>query len=191
MFGLIGKLYTKRGPSLPAALPPDNTLRYYLTYNVNGRNHTMTVRADGDVTPTAASEDISAFIEAMAGVLYASTFVKFEYSAEGSSVRVPAAWGGITEWGSGESVPNAPSAWSFTGKSVDGHKFTLQLFGRNSAPTDDWRVPAVDSSNISDAIDALQTTDAIFLSISGAQPIYNPYANQSMNAYWQRKARVS
>lgn len=174
-----------------AALPPDNTKRFFLTYNVNGRNHTMMVRADGTVGDGSASEEIGAFIEAMEPKLYSTTFVKFEHSAEGSSVRLPSVWSGPTEWGSGASTPNAPSAWSFTGKDIAGHKFTLQLFGRSSAPTDDWRLSVADDSSIGAAVAALETEEAIFLTINNATPIFNQYANQSMNAYWQRKARVS
>lgn len=174
-----------------AALPPSNTPRYFMTYNVNGRNHTMGMRADSTVDDAAASTAMGGLLDALEPLLYSSTFVKFEKSAEGSNVRVPAVWTGPTEWGTGTSTPNAPSAFSFTGKDIEGHKFAVQVFGRNQAPNDDWRVPAVDDSAISDALEQLNDSTFTWLTINNMSPILNAYANQSMNAYWQRNARVN
>jgi len=174
---------------MPIALPPDNTPRAFITYQVNGRNHTMMVRLGDSISDGTISEDVSAFLTAMDPLLYATVFVKFERSAEGSNVRLPADWSGITEWGDGDAEQNAPTAWSFTGKDFEGHKFALQLFGRATEQSNNWRVFAADDSSVTAALAALETTDEVFLTINQAGPIYNQYANQSMNAYWQRQAR--
>lgn len=145
----------------------------------------MTVRHDGTVSPGDAAEQISAFLEAMDSQVYATQFIRFESAAEGSNVRVPQSWGGLTEWGSnaGDDT-NTPQFWSFTGKSTDGRRFRLELFGRQAVTSDNYRVYAVDSTAIQDAIAALETTEPVFLTISGASPIFNQYANESMSQHW-------
>lgn len=173
-----------------APLPPDSTDRYFFTYHVNGHDHTMQMRVADVVTDAEASASFSDLVNAMAGSLYASLFVRLERSFAGSNVRVPATYSGDTEWGTGESIANNPSAFSFTGKSSDGRRFAVQLFGRNLAPEDDWRTSAVDSSSVSDALEILNNDTNMWRTISGLSPILNAYANQSMNAYWQRQART-
>lgn len=174
---------------MPTALDPSNTARAFMTYQVNGAVHTMMVRVGDTVSDGTISEAVGALLDAMDSLLYGSLFVKFERSAPGSNIRLPATWSGPTEWGDGEADQNAPTAWSFTGKGTSGHKFALQIFGRSTEQNNNWRLAAADDSAIAAALAALETTEDVFNNINGDAPIYNQYANQSMNAYWQRKAR--
>lgn len=174
-----------------APLPESNTPRVFVSYQTQGRNHTMMVRVDDTVSDSAASEEISAFIEAMSPLLAASLFVKAERSAEGSNVRVPMTWSGITEWGIGGSGDDeqAPLFYSFTGKDTAGRKFRLEIFGRNTPPNANWRVYEADDSSIGNALDALETVSPVFLTIAGNGPIFNQYANQSISQHWVGQAR--
>lgn len=151
----------------------------------------MMVRCGSDVSDGTLSEDISTFIEAMAPLLASSVFVKFERSAEGSNVRLPASWGGITEWGSGGTTDDqqAPLFYSFTGKDGAGVRFRLEIFGRNTGPNVNWRLAAVDDDSVAAAITAMQTTDDLFNTVGGGQPIYNSYANESVSQHWVGQAR--
>lgn len=168
-----------------APLPESNTSRYFLTYSVNGHNHTATVRDDGTVTPATFSEQMGAFLEALSPLLFTSTFVRLESAAAGSNVRVPVPWSGPTEWGGGGGAEqNTPLFWSFTGKSADGRRFRLEIFGRNVPENANWRVYAIDDTSIAAAIAELETTEPMFLTISGSGPIYNQYANQSDSQHW-------
>lgn len=173
-----------------AALDPANTPRAYVTYLVAEAEHTMMVRCSADTSDGTLSEDIGAFIEAMAPLLYNSLFVKFERSDEGSNVRVPATWTGPTEWGGSSADPDeAPMFFSFTGKDVAGHKSRVDIFGRGRAVGDGWRIFAADDSSIAAALVALRTTDAVFNTISGAGALWNDYANKSVAQHWVQERR--
>jgi len=176
---------------MPAALSPDNTTRYYLTYHVQEADHTMMVRTSADVSDGTASENIAAFIEAMDPVLKASNFVKLERSEEGSSVRVPATWSGPSTWGSGEGDPDDQALFfSYTGKDVAGHKSRVDIFGRERASGEPWRIAATGESYIDDALAALRTTDAVFNTIGGDGAIWNNYENLSVSQHWVKKRRT-
>lgn len=168
-----------------APLPESNTPRYFLTYNTCSHTHTMTVRADASVTDGTLSETVGAFLEAMEPGLFNSVFVRLEKSAEGSNVRVPATWSGPTEWGGASGAEqDAPLFWSFTGKDVEGRRFRLELFGRNTAANANYRLYAVDDSAIAAAIAELETIEPVFITIAGSGPIFNQYANQSVAQHW-------
>lgn len=174
-----------------APLPESNTARAFLTYNVAGQDHTMMVRYDpAAADPATLATEIDNFLGAMSAQVYASLFVRYEVSAEGSNVRVPATWTGRTEWGGSSADPDeAPFFWSFTGKDTGGRRFRLELFGRGRAQGDAWRLYAADDSNISDAIAVLETEEAVFLTISGSTPFFNQYANKSVSQHWVDELR--
>ncbi len=174
-----------------APLAPDLTDRAYLTYRVAEANHTMTVRFDStSITPTELETAITAFLTAMDAKVYASQFVKFEKSVVGSSVRIPSAWGGITEWGGGAGPQDdQPYFWSFTGKDISGVRFRQELFGRLPASNQDWRLAAVDDTSIEAALAAIETEEAAFLTADGGTPIMNQYANRSVSQHWIKENR--
>lgn len=172
------------------ALPPENTARVFWTYNTVFENHTLMARCDGAMTDADVSTHISAFLDAMVPLLYHGLFVKMERSDIGSNVRVPAVYTGTTEWGSGDGDPDeAPFFFSFTGKSADGHKARVEMFGRGRAQGDNWRISEADDSAVSDALAELRTSSAIWNSISDVGVIWNSYANKSVAQHWVKQLR--
>jgi len=151
----------------------------------------MTVRWD----PSAATladviTQMDAFITAIESLLFNSLFVRFETSAAGSNVRVPADWTGQTEWGGASGDPDeAPLFFSFTGKDTGGRRFRLEIFGRGRASGDSWRVFAADDSAVAAAIAVLETEEAVFLTIAGNGPTFNQYANKSVSQHWVQELR--
>jgi len=173
-----------------AALNPNNTQRFYLTYNVDTYNHTLCARSDAGVTAADASTGIGGFLTAMSTQVGHSVFVKFEVSTVGSNVRNPVTWSGPTSWGgSGSDAAAGPRFWSFTGKDVEGHKVRVDLFGRTTNDFPDYRLPAATYPIIQAAIDALNTSIPIFLTINSAGPTWNGYANQAYSQHWIKQAR--
>ena len=174
-----------------APLDPANTPRAYLTYRVAGQEHTMMVRYDAAAASTAVvATEITNFINAMDPLLFSSTFVRFEISAEGSNVRIPATWSGPTEWGGTPADPDdAPYFFSFTGKDTTGRRFRLEIFGRGTGAGLPWRVSTADDTSIQAAVAVLETEEAVFLSIAGNTPIYNQYANRSVSQHWVGEVR--
>lgn len=174
-----------------APLPEDNTARAFLKYRVQGREHTMQIRVDATATDAEISEDVGALLEAMDTNVSATQFVSFERAELGSNVRVPADWSGPSTWGTGADIgdESAPNFWSFVGKDAAGRRFRLDLYGRSVAPNDDWRVFAADDATIAAAVAALETTDAVFLTINGGGAFYKQYANMSVSQHWIDEAR--
>lgn len=174
-----------------APLPESNTDRAFLTYRVAGQDHTLMARYDADsATISEVIDGMNDFISAMSALVYNSLFVRFEISAEGSNVRVPATWTGLTEWGGSDADPDeAPLFWSYTGKSLDGRRFRAELFGRGRAQGDNWRIAAADDSAVAAAIAAINTESAVWLTISGGTPIVNSYANKSVAQHWVKELR--
>ena len=172
------------------ALSPDNTARAFVTYRTAGQNHTLMARVDAEMSDADVSTHMSDFITALAPLLFHGLFVKFERSAVGSNVRVPAVWSGTTEWGGSEADPDeAPFFFSFTGKDASGHKARVEMFGRGRAAGDGWRIAAVDDSSVAEALAELRTTDAIWNTIGDVGAIWNDYANKSVSQHWVKQVR--
>lgn len=174
-----------------APLPESNTARAFLTYQTQGRNHTLMARIDGAMSDGDVSEEMSAFIDALAPLLAASTFVKFERASLGSNIRTPATWSGLTSWGTGGSGDDeqAPLFYSFTGKSADGRRARVEMFGRNTAPNENWRVTTGANADIAAAVAVLEGPEAVWNSISDLGVFWNQYANQSISQHWVGEAR--
>lgn len=173
-----------------AALPPESTARAFWVYHTVGQDHTISARCDGALTDAEVSSHFSAFIDAMAPLLFAGLFVKMERSDLGSNVRVPAVYTGTTEWGISEGDPDeAPFFFSFTGKSADGHKVRAEIFGRGRSSGDNWRISEVDDSSIADALTELRTSSAFWNTISDVGAIWNSYANKSVAQHWVKELR--
>jgi len=171
-------------------LPPDNTARAFWVYQTVSQVHTLSARCDGSMTDAEVSAHFSAFIDAMAPLLYHGLFVKMERSDVGSSVRVPAVYTGTTEWGVTEGDPDeAPFFFSFTGKDVAGHKVRVEIFGRGRATGDNWRLFEADDSSIADALTELRTSDAFWNTIGDVGAIWNSYANKSVAQHWVKELR--
>jgi len=174
-----------------SALPPSNTKRYYLDYQTCGENHTMVMRVDDATTDAEASEHFGNLLKAMDPLLFELGIVRMRVSNTGSNVTLPAVFTGDTEYGSTDGGPeHVPFAWSFTGKSSDGRLAKVELFGMKAAIGGNYRTMAVDDTSVEGAIAELATTDPVWLSISGSAPFWNAYANQQINAYWQRQQRL-
>lgn len=150
----------------------------------------MSARCDGAMSDADVSSHFSAFIDAIAPLLYHGLFVKLERSAVGSNVRVPAVYTGTAEWGITEADPDeAPFFWSFTGKDVGGHKVRVEMFGRGRAAGDNWRLAAVDDSSVQDVLDELNTSAAFWNTIGDVGAIWNTYANKSVSQHWVKELR--
>lgn len=172
------------------ALSPANTERFFMTYNVGGHDHTLMCRVTGAPSDDDVSTAIKSVVNALAGSLYATTFVKFEKSVITSNVRNPADWTGDSSWGSGaEPGGGVPKNLSFRGRDASGHKGGFSIYGWSGFQPDDWRINAEEVAAVDNAIDALNAATNFFISIGGGNMTWHNYANYSQNAYWQRALR--
>jgi hypothetical protein len=144
--------------------------------------------------PATPADVIAAFndlITACGALFITSAFVGGRHAADGSNVSVPLAGAWPTTWGSGSALDfHNGMYYDFVGRSLDGRKCRLALFGAQAVEVGgDYRTTTGESSLINDAVDVLNGTPNIFISINKFQPVWAPYANMGTNAYWRNKIR--
>lgn len=176
-----------------AALPQSNTDRYYLDYLADTVNHTLVMRTQSVVTDAEAITCLDDLLTSLTGVMSGITIVNFRFSAAGSNVTNDIPWTADTEYGPGFSNrSNAPNFVSFTGRSADGRRTRVDLYGIVFAPDSNYRVEAADDTSIAAALAVIgNTSDGCFMSISGATPTWHQYANVSRSGYWVEQLRTS
>jgi hypothetical protein len=171
-------------------LDPTNTARAFVTYNADTVTHTLMVRINELADDADLSTQIGAVLDTIGDELSLCTFVKFERTAIGSNIRLPAVWTGPTTWGSGDpETDQQANFWSFTGKDSDGHKARVDFFGRHLAPNDDYRLQAADNVHIANTVSALTDASDSFFTIGLGTPIWNSYGNMSFAQHWVKQAR--
>lgn len=176
-------------PLVPLA--PDNTKRYYLDYTHAGVEHTMVVRTNQSVTDSAVVSQIDAFLTDISTLIQTIEITGFRKSEILSNVTNPVTWTGAASYSviAAQAV-SRPNFLSWTGRSPAGYRARITVFGRNTSPTDNYRITTSESAPVANAIDQLELVPGIFLAIDGDEPVWNPYANAGSNSYWQRKVRT-
>lgn len=172
-------------------LPESNTERYWLIYDVDGNTHKMQQRCPNN-HPTASV--VSAFDQLLAALstnLWQIDIIGLERAIQGSDVRNPVTWTGPTSYGLGAPADITQAAtYSFVGRSNDGRKNRVFVFGAKVVGQDDYRYGAAESSPIAAALAVLNGLPNGFLTISGLKPIFKAYANLNVNQHWVKKLRT-
>lgn len=174
------------------ALPPSNTPRWFMDYAVSGVNHTLMMRANDLKTASLVSSVLDGLFQLMdVGNLYTIDTISLRHAAEGSDVTVPETWSGASSYGGGTAfdTDNRVRAYSFTGRSLDGHKCKFFIYGALIGAEGDYRIDTGSNAGISDAIDYLNALNGFFISISGEPVVWNPYANVGWNDHWLKVLR--
>lgn len=174
-----------------APLPPDSTARVKIFYNTCGKNHTAQIRFTEPNTTDDVVTAFNDFITAIGGAFYHTSFIDAQVAVSGSNVFNPVAGGWPVTWG-GEAGPLDASAdyLDFVGRSLDGRRVRLSLFGAAQTVVDQkFRSLSTDSEAVDAAVEVLNGAEGVFLSINGFQPIWKSYANLGNNAYWRNKIR--
>jgi len=178
------------------ALPPidpTNTQRYFYDYTVSAIEHTMVVRCTDDVGLSDAVVQIDAFLTALGDGLATITTVGLRHAEKGSNITNPVDADGLqTTYGTGvPSAINAPLQVTFTGRSGDGRKARVGMFGWNGQTDTSWRKTTSEDSDVLAAVVALTSAGAagVFCSISGERVLWHPYMNLGYNDHWIKQAR--
>lgn len=174
-----------------APLPHNNTALYYIDYANGTLQHTAEVRFNGAVSPSAFGTTMNQFFNTISPLLTTITINTIRFQAEGTNVSNPVTTG-IEGNSYGTGTPNdlqTVSSINFVGRSPGGRRVRLELFGTNSAYSQ-GRVTETESSDVLDAVAQLNGSASTFLAIDGQNPVWYPYVNVSVNAYWQRKQRA-
>jgi hypothetical protein len=170
---------------------PKGTARWWLVYNNNSTEHRMLMRTANAATNILVSGFFSSFLGMLSTHLNSTTVLGLEHAIQGSNVRNPATYTGTVSFGLGTeaSSDTRPRCWSFTGRSADGVKTKVFLFGTKTMGEGDLRVDTSESVDVANAVNFLNTTVGAFLGITGLQPIWHIYTNVGYNDHWTKEYR--
>lgn len=178
--------------SIPA-LPPTSTERWFYDYVANDVQHTLIMRTSDEREASAATEALDAFLTSIAGNLSEITTVGLRVARIGSNITLPQDTTGLAStYGSTPgSAINVPLQVTFTGRSTDGHKARVGIFGWLSQTDASWRISRAEDADVASGLDSLAglSTGGFFTSISGHAVLWNQYANIGYNDHWIKNRR--
>ena len=172
-------------------LPPESTARVKIAYNTCEFDHEVLIRFAAPNTVDDVVTAFNEFITAIESLLFLSTLIGAQVAASGSTIFNDVAGSWPVTWGSGVGE-KVSTAWyyDFISRSTGGKRGRLALFGaKQISTTDDYRAFSAEVAAIEDGVAVLNAAEGVFLSIDGLQPIWKPYANSGVNAYWRNKIR--
>jgi hypothetical protein len=176
-------------------LPDNNTHRVWLDYTANNHGHTLMTR--WAVNPNTIIPEIEAFHEAFLNNLTTFrvtnwAFVGARYALVDSDLSFPFAISPtITPGTASTGAFGAAMSLNFIGRTVGGRRTRWSVFGVSIPDMGgDYRLTIAENANVELArlvlISAIGTG---LVGIDGLTPTIYPYANVSVNAYWQRQTR--
>lgn len=176
-----------------APLPSNSTACLFLDYSTCGVEHTLLCRYDSPGSTAEAMDRIDAFLTALDPGLTELTVIGARNREVGSNITLPIAWTGAATYG-GTLGPRYKGAayLDFVGRDTAGRRARVAVFGPGDffdTANEDYRFTTTDSAVIADAVDVLLGSANSFLSISSEVPLWYPYANTGVNAYWRNRIR--
>jgi len=175
------------------ALPPNNTDRFFLDYTAVGAQHVMILRAEDGTLGADAAAAFHALLTAIEDNLTEITILSLRHAVAGSDVTVPIDTGVLNPtYGTATVDPiNRPLQVTFTGRSLDGHKTRVGLFGWAGQNDSSWRKTPAEEASVGDALTVLhdESVAGRFVSISGQRVTWNGYMNLGYNDHWVKRAR--
>jgi len=174
------------------ALPQSNTARFWLDYSDGVNEHSMTFRISNSVTLVTIKSQVDNFLTQLDTSLYLISILGCRVAVEGSNVTNPTTWTGNSTFGSGAMpIANAPRELRFIGRSTDGRRNSVSVYGYNGATPEIYRINSATSPAVEDAITALANASAlgVGLTISHGVPVWKNYASFNFNSFWEKEAR--
>lgn len=174
-----------------AALPQSNTMRWWLVYTVNSTQHRMMCRTADGVTAAQMNTIFNSLLNNITTGINAITPLNLEFANKGSNVRNTAVWTGAASYGTGTEAGNDGRARtaSFVGRSSDGRKARLFIFGLKPFSEGDYRIDTSEGVAVANVVSFLNGASGVFFSISGTQPVWKGYANIGYNDHWIKQYR--
>lgn len=171
-----------------APLPESNTPRYRVHYTVGTFEHTMQFRSA--ISPVALGALVEAFTNAFGINVWASVITNVEFAPSGSNIFNLVLTGAEGHsYGVGAMpITFAPLAYNFIGRSNDGRRVRLAVFGSKSNATN-FRVAPLEESWIDDARGVLVGAGSSLLTIGGLAPVWKTYVNVKNFDHWVDEIR--
>lgn len=174
-----------------APLPSNTTDVWFWDYSTAGEDHTLQMRSSSGITDAEASTAIDTLLDLSDGNLYPITFLGFRHRVAGSNVTLPAVYTGGVTFGTGTTNPGDSAQYSdYIGRSPDGRRVRLALFGFKTPQVGgNYRMTPAEFPGLTAILAHLNADPDLFVSISGQAPVWYPYANTGVNAYWRNRIR--
>lgn len=175
-----------------APLPPESTARFYLDYSDGVNAHTLVARVGAGVSSSSVNVILDAFLSALEPILYLITIIGLRVSSDNSNVTNPVSWTGPATYGSGSMTgENAPREMRFLGRSGDGRRVSVSIYGYSGTTPAIYRLLASGVAPVAAAIVELENAAAsdVFFTISTLPPVWKPYASFNFNSYWEAEQR--
>jgi len=173
-------------------LPPSNTKRYWVVTQGPQTEHRTQVRVDASVTDSAALIALNAdwtILMAETSVNY--NIVGLEVAQAGSDVRNPVpGWAPLVGAAAGIGGQQFARSFSIRGRSADGRKMKMLIWGLSSATQPDFQLaPGAMASALTNFLASVNTRAGYYLSISGLKPVYKIDMLESYNDHWVDELR--
>ena len=176
-------------------IDPTNTERWFYDYTAHGAQHSMLMRTADERSAAEAAEAIDTFLTAIEGNLTEITTVNLRVARAGSNITNDESTVGLQgTYGSGSgSDLDVPLQVTFPGRSADGHKNRVGMFGWNGQVDVSWRITSTEDADVLAGVGALNALSAsgFFVTITGERSIYKQYANIGYNDHWVKEQRKS
>jgi hypothetical protein len=171
-------------------LPPSNTTRWRLHYSCGGLNHFWVIRTTAAVTNASVSTAFDDLLTALTTELYAITILGLDFAVSGSNIFNAATWTGAASYGSGvPSLEQATRNISFIGRTTNGRKARMFLYGFKQNFNNNMRVDTTENAALATCLAHLATYNLYFLGIDGLKPVYKNYVNVGYNDHWTKQVR--
>lgn len=175
-----------------AALPPENTQRFWVAYYDGWYNHELMLRGRTDTTNGDFITIVQDFMAAISTAFYAITLTGYRHADAGDTFSNPVTLAGTITFGSGV-MPgaNAPRELAWEGRSNDSRLVSYSMYGYAGATPNVYRFQAEDIGALSDARDVLDGAhdDGLLCTISGLKAEMKGYINFNFNSYYEEKRR--
>lgn len=173
-----------------APLNPNNTMRFFVDYSTGNVEHTALIRAIAPQSPADVGTQVDGLLTAISGQFCLITVNRVRFAPAGSDISAPVATGiegNVYGSGAAGTLTQATS-WNFVGRSGGGRRCRFSIFGYEGAPSD-FRLTEAESTEVTAALAWLNGAANSWRAIDGLKPLWYPYADVSINAYWQRQLR--
>lgn len=170
-------------------LPPSNTPRFRVNYNVSNHDHSFQIRSGA--SPAAIGSHIGLFLGAFSSQLYLLTVLDVVWAPTGSDVFNPVVTGaeGLTVGAGSPAVPSLePLAVNFIARTSGGRRVRRAIFGALGGGGN-FRWEPGENAAIDAAVAVLTAAGSILQGIDGLTPIWKPYVNVKYFDHWVKEIR--
>lgn len=174
-----------------AALPVNNTGRYFIDYQNAVASHTMVVRCSDALSFGQIDAAVTPFLNAISQYVGVSTITSCRYSNKGEAFSNPVASSlvGVSFGSNAVTVEQNAVAMTFVGRDQQGHRARISVFGFRNAFSN-FRLTVAESAGVGTAVAALNNPTGVFLAISDTEAVWYQFADIKPNDYWVRRARA-